>query len=260
MKCSRIVLLFLMVDLVAGCASTSQYEKARNERELQTAASANTQLGIEYLREGNYEMSKTKLDKALKLVPDYVGAHEAIAVLYGRVGEDNLADQHYRKALKLDPERAQNHNNYGQFLCSRERYEEAEKEFLVAANNPFYASPGLPLTNAGLCAAKINDKEKAEQYFRLALERNPEFSPALLQMAKISHKEGNYMSARGYMQRFQQVAKHNADSLWLAIRLEYELGDHEAWGNYALMLRNNYPDSEQADRLRRWEHEHITPQ
>lgn len=260
MTCCRIVFLSLVFLLVTGCATTSESQKARKELDLKTAANANTQLGIEYLREGNYEMSKMKLDKALELDPDYIGAHEAIAVLYGRVGEDKLADKHYRKALRLDPERAQSHNNYGQFLCSQGRYEEAEKEFMSAANNPFYASPGLPLTNAGLCAARAKDEEKAENYFRMALQKDPEFAPALLQMARRSYEQGNYMSGRGYMQRFQQVANHNADSLWLAIRLEYELGDHEAWGNYAVILRNNYPDSEQADRLRRWENEHITSQ
>jgi type IV pilus assembly protein PilF len=244
--------------LLGGCASTGKLERAEAERDMRTAARANTQLGIEYLREGNYEMSKKKLQKALELDPDYLGAHEAIAVLYGRVGENDLADKHYRKALRLAPERAQTHNNYGQFLCSQGRYDDAEKEFMIAANDPYYDLPALPLTNAGLCAEKIPDEEKAEELFRMALERNPGFGPALLQMARVSYEKENHLSARGYMQRFQQVTTHSPESLWLAIQIELGMGDHEAWGNYAVMLKNKFPDSTEAERLRQWENERVS--
>jgi type IV pilus assembly protein PilF len=259
MKRLQLVSLIILLAFMTGCATTGNNELPReSKKDNLRAAKANTQLGIEYLRTGNYDMSKKKLEKALELTPDYIGAHEAIAVLYGRVGETDLADKHYRIALRLDPESSQNHNNYGQFLCSQNRYAEAEKEFLLAANNPFYSIPSLPLTNAGLCSARIPDLEKAESYYRQALERDPAFIPALMQMARLSYNKGNYLSARGYLQRFQVVAEHDPESLWLAIQTEYALGNHAAWGNYAVMLRNKFPNSDQAERLRRWENGRIT--
>ena len=261
MKRLQLVPLTIVLALMTGCATTGDSEPAGEPKtDYLRAAKANTQLGIEYLREGNYEMSRIKLEKALELAPDYAGAHEAIAVLYGRVGDDALADKHYRRALELEPDSAQNHNNYGQFLCAQKRYKEAEKEFMVAANDPFYAVPSLPLTNAGMCAELVPDLEKAERFYRQALERNQNFAPALLQMARLSYENGNYISARGYLQRYQQVSEHNPESLWLAIRTEYALGNHAAWGNFAVILRNKFPESEQADRLRRWENENVSGQ
>jgi type IV pilus assembly protein PilF len=200
-------------------------------------------------------MARLKLEKALELEPDSVDANEATAILFEQVGEDALAEKHYKRTLKLKPDYARGRNNYGQFLCARGRYKEAEEEFLLAANNPFYPIPSMPLTNAGLCEKRIPDMAKAEEFFRLALEKDPGFAPALLQMGLIRYSQGKYMSARGYLQRFEAVAAHNPESLWLAIRTEYELGDHQAWGNYAVLLGNNFPDSDEARILQDWENE-----
>ena len=248
-------LFVIIVLLLSACASVEVEEGVNPRINNEVAAEANTQLGIAYLRDGNYEMARLKLEKALKLQPDSPEAHEAIAILFERVGETAKAERHYKKTLKIKPDYARGHNNYGQFLCTQGRYKEAEKEFLLAANNPFYSIPSLPLTNAGLCAKRIPDLVKAEEYFRQALARDPAFAPALLQLGLISYSQANYMSVRGYMQRYQEVAAHTPESLWLAIRTEYALKDHQAWGNYAVMLRNNFPDSDEVRNLEEWENE-----
>lgn len=256
MRYRKYVTGLLSALLLAGCAAVSDREKELNSKENRAAAAeANTQLGIEYLREGNYEQSLQKLEKALSLDSDLPAAHDAIAVLYTRVGDTKKAEQHYRKSLQLKPDSARGHNNYGQFLCSQERYAEAEKQFLEAANNPFYDAIPVALNNAGICARRIPDAEKAEQYFRMALDKEPEFAPALLQMSILKFSQDNYLSARAYMQRFQEAATHSPESLWLAIRVEYALHDYDAVGKFAGMLRNRFPDSEQAGLLQEWENE-----
>jgi len=244
----------IIVLVLSACASVEE-QPVNSKVDNKVAAQANTQLGIAYLREGNYEMARLKLEKALELEPDRVETHEATAILFEQVGEDALAEKHYKRTLKLKPDYARGRNNYGQFLCTRGRYKEAEEEFLLAANNPFYPIPSMPLTNAGLCAKRIPDMVKAEEFFRQALEKDPNFAPALLQMGLIRYSQGKYMSVRGYMQRYEEVAAHNPESLWLAIRTEYELGDHQAWGNYAVLLGNNFPDSDEARILQEWENE-----
>lgn len=245
----------LCVMVAIGLVACETIKEGDDKVDDTAAAEAYTQLGVEYLREGNYEMSLTKLEKALSLDPDLPAAHDAIAVLYEKVGENELAERHYKKSLSLKPDNARGHNNYGQFLCFQGKYEQAEKQFLLAANDPFYAQSAMALTNAGLCATRIPDNEMAEKYFRMTLQRDPDYAPALLQMGILSFSDGNYLSARAYMQRFQQVAKHNPESLWLAIRTEFALNDHDAWGNYAVALRNNFPKSEQAKLLQEWENE-----
>ena len=246
-----VVSLVLMLALTA-CATGP---KGPTDAQALTAAKANTQLGIEYLRSGEMDMSRKRLEKAILLAPDYAGAHDAIAVLYEKVGERELAEKHYRKSIRLEPDNAGSQNNYGQFLCKAERYDEAEEIFNRAAKNPFYRKPWVPLTNAGVCLLGVPDEKRAEDYFRQALQSQPQYAPALMNMAGISHARGNYLSARAYVQRYEAVAEHTAQSLWLAIRTEYALKDHQAWGNYALTLKNSFPDSEQAMLLQEWENE-----
>lgn len=253
MKYGSLVVCVLAALLLTACASSPETKGEENASAV--AAQANTQMGVEYLRKGNYEQSRVKLEKALELEPDYAPAHDAIAVLYEKVGEYGLAEKHYKQSLKLKPDSARAHNNYGQFLCFRDRYKEAIAEFMKAADNPFYETPEVPLTNAGLCAARIPDLETASEYYRLALEKNPKFAPALLQMAIIKFEQTNYLSARGYLQRLQQVANHNPQSLWLAVRTEFALNDNQAWGQYAIMLKNNFPDSKETALLLEWENE-----
>ena len=65
-------------------------------------------------------------------------------------------------------------------------------------------------------------------------------------MAHLSFDQDNYLSARAYLERYSQVAKHTADSLWLGVRTEKQLGDRDQVASYALKLRANFPDSEQA--------------
>ena len=253
MNLGKLLLGVIAGLLLTACASSPEVKDEKHQADV--AAKANTELGVEYLRKGNYELSRSKLEKALELEPNYAPAHDAIAVLYEKVGENSLAEKHYKRSLKLKPDSARAHNNYGQFLCFQERYEEATKEFLKAADNSFYPTPEVPLSNAGMCAARIPDLATASEYYRMALQRNPEFAPALLQMAIIRYEEGNYLGARAYIQRLQQAARLNPQSLWLAVQTEFALNDHQAWGEYAIILKNNYPDSDETALLLEWENE-----
>jgi len=256
MKLLRYLPVMLLVALFSGCATVGEDGRVIDkEKKKAEVSQANTMLGIEYLRTGNYEMSREKLDRALDADPDNAGAHDAIAVLYEKVGDPDLAEKHYKKSLRLNPDNPRGHNNYGQFLCFQGRYEDAEKQFLLAANAPFYPTPSLALTNAGLCAMRIPDEEMAEKYYRQALELDPQYPPALLQMATLNYSRSNYLSARGYLERYQEAARHTPESLWLGVRTEYALDDHRAWGNYALTLQNNFPNSPEAAELQKWENE-----
>jgi type IV pilus assembly protein PilF len=253
MKFGKLMACVIAVSVLTACSSSPEVREV--QKDASVAAKANTELGVEYLREGNYELSKTKLQKALDLEPNYAPAHDAIAVLYARVGETKLAEKHYKKALRLNPDSARGHNNYGQFLCFQDRHKEATAQFMKAVDNAFYPTPEVPLTNAGLCAARIPDLVTAEDYYRQALQRNPNFATALLQMSIVRYQESDYLGARAYLERLQEVASHNPKSLWLAVRTEFALNDHEAWGAYSMILKNNFPDSDETAQLLEWENE-----
>ncbi len=245
---------FLIAVVLAACTSMPAQETSKARRMAET----NVQLGLAYMQQGDLGTALIKLQKALDQDPKLSSAQHSIAILHQRLGNDALAEEHYKTALQLKPDDSRAHNNYGQFLCLKRRYTEAEDHFIKAAGNPLYSSIAGALTNAGVCANRIPDVNKAENFFRQALQHDQHYAPALLQMAAVTFNAGNYLSARGYMERLQGLASHDAESLWLGVRIENALGDNNASASYALLLKNKFPDSRQAKALKEWENERRT--
>ncbi|OGT21266.1 MAG: type IV pilus biogenesis/stability protein PilW [Gammaproteobacteria bacterium RBG_16_57_12] len=238
--------IFLIVALITGCAT-----KAGKEAEEQRKKAAQTQveLGIGYMNKGDMDVAKSNLDRALELDPDLASAHNAIAIYYEHRGENDRAASHYKKAARLNPEDGAALNNYGAFLCKKGRFADAEEYILKAIALPDYDTPEYAYENLGICAASVDKLDKAEQYFRKALEINNRLPMSLLQMANINFQRRQYMSARAYLQRFESAAKHSAESLWLAVQVEQKLNAKDRVGQYSEQLKAEFPGSEQAKRL-----------
>ncbi len=241
----------LPASLLVACATTNK--QASSDTTAQTPAEVNTQLGIEYMREGMYEASLEKFQKALAQDPNLPAAHASVAVLYEQLGENGRADKHYRKAYNLSRDDPLILNNYGQYLCREGRLEEADRMFTKALQDPLYRHPEMILTNAGLCAEKRPDPELAEEYFREALQKNARFPPALRQMVRVSFARQQYLATRAYLQRVQELAPLTPEFLWIGVRAEAALGDQDAASSYGLLLKNEFPESEQAQALIEWE-------
>jgi type IV pilus assembly protein PilF len=237
--------------LLGGCATP--HKRTESDQTAETPAEVNTQLGIEYMRKGMYEASLEKFKKALDQNPNLAIAHGSIAILYERLGESELADKHYRKAYRLDRDDPLILNNYGQYLCHKGRLAEADQMFNAALQDPLYRYPETVLTNAGLCAEKRPDPELAEKYYRRALQKSPRFQPALRQMVRTSFARQQYLAARAYLQRLEAVSPLSPEFLWIGVQTESELGDRNTASSYALLLKNEFPESEQTQDLIEWE-------
>jgi len=242
---------------LAGCASTGGYgEDAR----LKEAAGFNTQLGITYLQKGNLQQADDKLAKAVEQDPDSAEAHNAYAILQERLGNTDKARDHYRRATRLDPDYAEARNNYGRFLCGQGDLAAAEREFMGAAENPLYRNPEVAYTNAGICALQKPDREKAEDHLRKALAKNPEYLPALFEMAGLTFDNKHYLQTRAYVQRYDaaraEILEGATDArayhpriLWLCVQAERQLGNRSAATNCALKLKNFFPESRETAEL-----------
>ncbi|MEN8168851.1 MAG: type IV pilus biogenesis/stability protein PilW [Pseudomonadota bacterium] len=239
MSRTLIALLTLSVIVLGGCSS----EPVRDGVDTTKAAEANARLGLRYMQQGNYEVALQKFNKALSFDNRYAPAHHYLAELYRRLDQYEKADEHYRDALYYSEDDSSLSNNYGAFLCSRERYDDGEKQFLNVLKNPVYPRKDQVYENLGLCVERKPNAERAEEYLRSALRINPRLPKSLLAMARLSFSKGNYLSTRAYLQRYLDVARHTAETLWLGIRAERLLGDNNAVSSYALLLKANFPDA-----------------
>jgi type IV pilus assembly protein PilF len=229
--------------LLAACTTTPDEPQGAD---LHEAARINTELGVDYMRRGDVQTALVKLKRAIGENPDYAPAHSAIAYVYAQRGEVDEAEKEYRKAISLAPDDPSVQNNFGVFLCAHGKPDEAQTYFAKAAANHDYATPAAAWSNAGSCALDQKQPDKAEDYFRMALKIDPQFPDALSQMAGLVYQQKDYLRARAFIQRYAAVATPTARTLWLSAMIEQALGNTADAHDYAVRLKQNFPNSDEA--------------
>ena len=186
MRFDRVLIFSLLLPL-AGCVTTrtdsnslgKNMPQASKATQAEDAARIHTELGQRYMANGDLQTALEKLTKALRFDPNYAPAHTVAAVLYERINNLPEAELHYRKAVALEPTKGAPNNNLGMFLCQTGKGAEALQYFRKAVADPFYQTPDMALTNAGVCRLRGNDIAGAEANFRDAIARNPNNAEAL---------------------------------------------------------------------------------
>lgn len=245
---SAAVALLVVTAALAGCMSTGG-SKQFGAPDAERAAEINLEIGTDYLRKGNLAQAKEKIDKAIEQNPRNSKAQIAAGVLYERLGQNDKADSHFAKGLSLDPKNPEVQNNYGAFLCQTGKHARGEKLMIEAAANPLYRTPEVAYLNAANCARNGGDLKGAEENLRSALKLRPKFGEALIQMADLQYKQTDYLSARGFLERYIAVGRTTPASLWLGVRIERGLGNVAAAKNYGERLKLEYPRAAQTKEL-----------
>ncbi len=234
---------------LSGCVTTSDSHPPV-ESEPAEAATYNVQLGANYLRSGNLELAKEKLEKALIQDPSLPDAHTYAALLYDSIEEEAKADFHYQRSLKLAPGDSATLNLYGAFLCRHDRIEEADEYFVAATRNPLYRTPEAALTNAGICVLRVPSRSRAEAYFRQALQSNSRYPAALWQMTRLSFEQNQPLQARAFLERLAAEQPMQAEALWMGVQIETALGDTGAARSYGQRLESEFPGAVETGKWR----------
>lgn len=94
------------------------------------------------------------------------------------------AKQKYSQAIALDA--VHYHANYfcGLIFCSQNKFDEALPYFKQAKKNPPFNKCAVYNT-IGWCWLSLQDKVKAEKYFKKALQHNPNYVVALMNLSEL---------------------------------------------------------------------------
>jgi type IV pilus assembly protein PilF len=241
MVARRIGLLLLCPALVAciGGQPKDPYERS--------ATDIYVQKGVQYMEAGRLDIAQRDLRHAVELDDGNFDAHNALGVLYERTGRTADAEEQFKRALSLSSNNPDAAVNYGRALCEQGKYEQAMQYFQMAIDSKAYNTPWLAFTNAGICLKKQGRHTEAEGHLRKALEADPNFAPALLEMVKLSLDNGNPLSGRAFLQRFESaVPEPTAASLLLGVQIEQAMGNNKDANAYLKKLQRLYPDSKEA--------------
>ncbi|MFM4647854.1 type IV pilus biogenesis/stability protein PilW [Aeromonas bivalvium] len=250
---TRKLILVAALCALSGCVTETSYVGPNSTQrevgpDLKAAAQTRLDLGIQYLRQGNAEQAKFNLDKALQYDPGNPQIQIGFAYFFQQVQDFKAAEASYRKALAMDPTNADAMNNYGAFLCNRGRFDEADQAFNQAIAQPDYVKIADTYENAALCALQDNRKDKASEYYHLALGYNPRDPGLLLDLAELSMKDDKLTDAQDYLVRYAAVAEENEQSLWLRLRLAQSMDKPALLHQFGTELVQRFPSSPQAKR------------
>jgi type IV pilus assembly protein PilF len=238
----------LLVMLGCSQPATKDAQPSPKPQTVQAGPSSNrdrakihTELGVTYYEAGRLAVALEELNEAIDIDRGYAPAWNARALVNMELKEDARAESDFKQALRLDPAGSDTKNNYGLFLCQRNRGKEGIRYFLDAVKNPLYATPDVAYKNAGLCARNLGDRD-AEGYFVRAVQLNPAQPQALFNLADIAFARGDAAAAKGYLERYLRATPNaGPEELWLGARVSQALGDRTAVMSYGNQLRRRYP-------------------
>ena len=233
---SRLPALALLLGSLwlTGCATQSQ-GLAGSDRDTGPAA-AHTQLGIAYLERDNLQRAMGALERALAIDPDAPEALQAMAMVYQRQGERQLADETFRRALSANRDFTRGRNNYAAFLYDQGRIREACEQLELASKDSRYPQRAQLFANLGQCQRELGDIGAARQSLERAQNIDPRSPRSYFTLAELELDASNHERAQEQIETFIRLAGPSPDALRLARQVAEARGDRATAAFYSEQL------------------------
>lgn len=167
------------------------------------------------------------LDKARKMSSNDIRPHQILAEYYLRKNQLNEVAQVINEAVKISPR-----NNSLLLLQARLQIAENQNNKALSTLNELVTrTPNSALARTMLAEVylKLNQVSDTRRQLGIALEKQPDYVPALVLMGNIELREGNYDSGLKYAKQVQKLQNNSYAGFELA-------GD-------ALMKKENFIDA-----------------
>jgi type IV pilus assembly protein PilF len=252
----------LSVLLTAGCATGKRSNDKISQEPLkdtvpsglakpdpQRAVRLNIELASEYYAAGQFQTALNVVDRALQIDPENVQALALAGLVHAALRDPDRGRAMFDRALKIAPDSADLHHNFGVFLCRHSNPEEGLPHFKKAISTPGY--PGLvnSLTASASCLVKAGRDVEAERDYGRALGMDQFNAGALFGMANLTYQQGRIAESKAYYGRLNRVAQADSQILWLGVRIARSAGDKQDENMLSDDLLQRYPDSDQAKKL-----------
>jgi type IV pilus assembly protein PilF len=227
----------------AAARSTAPADPADAERR----ARVRVELAAGYFARGQTDIALEEIRLALVAKPDFADAYNLRGLVYASMEDVPKAEDSFRRALQINPRDADVMHNWGWVMCRQGRYAEADAMFERALAQPRYTGVPRTLLARGACQARDGRWEEAERTLSRAYELDPSNPATAFNLSEVLLRRGEYERARFYIGRVNaQPDQSNAQTLWLAARIEHRLGNAEGVANYGRQLRTRFPQSPEA--------------
>lgn len=183
--------------LGAGCLTTVSSEPEVDPIAL---AAAIRDVGLDYVRQGNYAMAIRTLQDAQRQNPSDPLTYYGLGEAYRSKGLLPEAEDYLLLSLSNSAS-PQDHNYQTATLTlaavyiQMERYPEAEALCQILIDDPTYARPWIALTNRGWAEYKSGRFLEAQDSYEEALDFRSDYAPAHFNLGKLDQSQSRWLSA-----------------------------------------------------------------
>ena len=261
-RSARLVMTALLFAALSGCVSTKpspppppppaygdlkDIVTASDEPDAQKRERARMELASAYFSRGQMTTALDQIKQAIAADPNYGQAFNLRGLIYANLGDYALAEESFKRALQLNPSDADSMHNYGYYLCEQKRYPESTALFNRALAVPQYRGTARTLFALGVCQAFAGQLAESDASLSRSYQLDPTSPATATNLAEVLFRRGEYKRARFYIRRVNAMPDvSNAQTLWLAARIETKIGDQQGAAEFGRQLRNRFPDSREA--------------
>ena len=236
----------------AAANETKDRVTASDEPEASKRARVRLDLASAYFGRGQMTVALDEVKLAIAADPNVAAAFNLRGLIYASLGDDRLAEESFRRALQLDTQDADSMQNYAWYLCQKTRFAEANALFEQALSVPKYRDAPRTLLAQGVCLARAGQWADAERTLQRAYELDPANPSTTVNLAEVLYRRGEHERARFFIRRVNGSADvANAQTLWLAARIENRLGNRQGVEDLGNQLRNRFPQSRETTAFER---------
>lgn len=238
--------------LLAGCTTTTTTTSdgvvvptpAAGAADPARRAQARLELAALYFGRGQHQTALDEINQALAARPDMPEAIGLRALVLAALGDAAGAEASFQRAMQMTPGDADLMHNYAWVLCGQRRFAEADATFDRAIAVPRYEAVARSWMAKGACQARAGRWAEAERSLSRSFELDPGSAATAFNLAEVLLRRGELERARFYAGRINAVPEQvNAQSLWLAARIERRLGNQAALLDYGRRLRERFPQA-----------------
>lgn len=241
------VALWLGACAQTPTASKDDMKTVSDQSDVERRAQTRLQLAGAYLADGKRDIALDEIKKTINIDPNFSPAYNLRGLIYAALGQSDLAEASFQRAIALDGQNGDNLHNYGWFLCQAKRYDEAQANFSRALEQRSYRSAIKTMLAQGICQAQAGDLKAAKATLANAYQFDTVNPMVGLNYAEVLHRLGDNDHARFYINRVNSAqASVSSASLWLSVRVERALGNELNASASEQLLVHKFPKSPEA--------------
>jgi protein O-mannosyl-transferase len=165
-------------------------------------AGAHSLLGVVLAKQGHIDEAVSQLQEAIRLKPDSAEAHYNLGAALDQKGQTDQAMGQFQEALRLKPDYAEAHYNLGIVLGKKGQVDEAIRQFQEAIRlKPDHADA---CNNLGIVLGKKGQVDEAIRQFQEAIRLKPDHADAHYNLGLLLGHQGRMDEA---VRQFQEALR-----------------------------------------------------